>query len=207
MTSCSGAYKGSFTLIYQTLIQSRIQVYIEHCPDRFPMWQKAFLIQLSRLIEYFIHVFWQFVEFSLLWRFLAVCGFVQVACQGFLVREACWWCSGGWSCISSLWSVMKCPVMSYEMSMVLGWLWAACILKLRAVFLCCWRICLLCLSLELVGPCVVLGFSVSMEAFDELLLMFLGLPYSITQIVWWELKVQGCADTLCLNKFERSLQS
>ena len=29
------------------------------------------------------------MEFSLLWRFLAVCGFVQVACQGFLVREAC----------------------------------------------------------------------------------------------------------------------
>ena len=26
---------------------------------------------------------------ALLWRFLAVCGFVQVACQGFLVREAC----------------------------------------------------------------------------------------------------------------------
>ena len=36
-----------------------------------------------------LSVFWQFVEFSLLWRFLAVCGFVQVACQGFLVREAC----------------------------------------------------------------------------------------------------------------------
>ena len=34
-------------------------------------------------------MFWQFVEFSLLWRFLTVCGFVQVACQGFLVREAC----------------------------------------------------------------------------------------------------------------------
>ena len=31
----------------------------------------------------------QFVEFSLLWRFLTLCGFVQVACQGFLVREAC----------------------------------------------------------------------------------------------------------------------
>ena len=73
-------------------------------------------------------------------------------------------CSGGWSCISSLWSAMKCPVMSYEMSMVLGWLWAACILKLRTVFLCCWRICLVCLALELVGPCVVLGFSVGMEA-------------------------------------------
>jgi len=27
--------------------------------------------------------------------------------------------SGGWSWISSLWSAMKCPVMSYEMSMVL----------------------------------------------------------------------------------------
>ena len=29
------------------------------------------------------------MEFSLLWRFVTVCGFVQVACQGFLVREAC----------------------------------------------------------------------------------------------------------------------
>ena len=29
------------------------------------------------------------MEFSLLWRFLALCEFVQVACQGFLVREAC----------------------------------------------------------------------------------------------------------------------
>ena len=36
-----------------------------------------------------LSVFWQFVEFSLLWSFLAVCGFIQVACQGFLVREAC----------------------------------------------------------------------------------------------------------------------
>ena len=29
------------------------------------------------------------MEFSLLWSFLAVGGFLQVACQGFLVREAC----------------------------------------------------------------------------------------------------------------------
>ena len=36
-----------------------------------------------------LSVFWQFVEFSLLWSFLALGGFVQVACQGFLVREAC----------------------------------------------------------------------------------------------------------------------
>ena len=27
---------------------------------------------------------------------------------------------------------------------------------------------MLCLALELVGPCVMLGFSVGMEAFDEL---------------------------------------
>ena len=34
-------------------------------------------------------MFWQFVEFSLLWSFLAVGGVVPVACQGFLVRESC----------------------------------------------------------------------------------------------------------------------
>ena len=36
-----------------------------------------------------LSVFWQFVEFSLVWTFLAVGGVVQVACQGFMVREAC----------------------------------------------------------------------------------------------------------------------
>ena len=36
-----------------------------------------------------LSVFWQFVEFSLLWSILAVGGVVRVACQGFLVREAC----------------------------------------------------------------------------------------------------------------------
>ena len=34
---------------------------------------------------------------------------------------------------------------------------------------CCWRICMVYLALELVGPWVVLGFSVGMEAFDDLL--------------------------------------
>ena len=29
------------------------------------------------------------MEFSLLWTFLTVGGVVRVACQGFLVREAC----------------------------------------------------------------------------------------------------------------------
>ena len=36
-----------------------------------------------------LSVFWQFVEFSLLWSVLIVGGVVSVACQGFLVREAC----------------------------------------------------------------------------------------------------------------------
>ena len=36
-----------------------------------------------------LSVFWQFVEFSLLWSFLTLGGVVQAACQGFLVREAC----------------------------------------------------------------------------------------------------------------------
>ena len=71
---------------------------------------------------------------------------------------------------------MKCPVMSYEISVVLEYLWAACILELRAVFLICWRICMVCLALELVGPWVVLGFSVGMEAFDELL--SINVPWS-----------------------------
>ena len=59
------------------------------------------------------------MEFSLLWLFLAVCGFVQVACQGFLVREACVGVLVG-GAVFLFWSAMKCPVMSYEMSMVLG---------------------------------------------------------------------------------------
>ena len=36
-----------------------------------------------------LSVFWQFVEFSLLWCFLTVGGVVPMACQSFLVREAC----------------------------------------------------------------------------------------------------------------------
>ena len=71
---------------------------------------------------------------------------------------------------------MKCPVMSYEMSVGLESLWATFILKLRAMFLCCWRICMVYLALQLVGSWVVLGFSVGMEAFDELLLI--NVPWS-----------------------------
>ena len=60
---------------------------------------------------------------------------------------------------------MKCPVVSFEVSMGLALLWAACILLLMAVFLLCWRISIIRLALELVGSWVELGFSVDMEAF------------------------------------------
>ena len=49
-------------------------------------------------------------------------------------------------------------------------------LELRAVFLCCWGIYMVCLGLELVGPWVVLGFSVGMGVFDQLLLI--NVPWS-----------------------------
>ena len=51
------------------------------------------------------------------------------------------------------------------MSVGLAWLWAACLLMLRDVFLLCWRINVVCLVLELVGSWVELGFSVGIEDF------------------------------------------
>ena len=60
---------------------------------------------------------------------------------------------------------MKCPVVSFGVSMGLAWLWAAYILMLRVVFLHCWRISVVCLALELIGSWVELCFSVGMEAF------------------------------------------
>ena len=54
---------------------------------------------------------------------------------------------------------------------MLGVTMAACKLTLRAVFLCCWKICVVCLALELIGSWVVVGFSVGMEALDGLLLL------------------------------------
>ena len=56
----------------------------------------------------------------------------------------------------------------WDGSMCVGslvWLWAACMLTLRAMFLSCWRICMVCLALELIGPWVVVGFHVGLEAF------------------------------------------
>ena len=47
---------------------------------------------------------------------------------------------------------------------------------LRVLFLGCWRIILVCLALKLVASWVELGFSVSMEVFDELL--SINVPWS-----------------------------
>ena len=44
-------------------------------------------------------------------------GVGQVACQGFLVREACVGVLVGGAGFLLSGSVMKCPVMSYEISM------------------------------------------------------------------------------------------
>ena len=60
---------------------------------------------------------------------------------------------------------MKCPVAGFGVSMGLAWLWAACLLMLRAVFLLYWRISMVHLALELVGSWVELGFKVGTEAF------------------------------------------
>ena len=46
------------------------------------------------------------------------------ACQGFLVGGSLCLCSGGWNWMSSLWSAVKCPVVSFGgvcgFSMALG---------------------------------------------------------------------------------------
>ena len=91
---------------------------------------------------------------SLLWMFLPVGGVGWVACQGSWLGKLAsvfWWVE----LVSSLWSAMKCPVVSFEVSMGLVWLLAACIFVLRFMFLLCWKSSLVCLALKLVGSWVV----------------------------------------------------
>ena len=92
-------------------------------------------------------------------------GVERMACQGVLVRGdcVCVLVVGAGSLL--LWSALKYPVLSFGVSMGLACLWEACTLMLRAVFLCCWRISLVCLAVELVGSWVELGFRVGVEAF------------------------------------------
>ena len=82
--------------------------------------------------------------------------------SGFPGKGSLHWCTGGWSWVSYLWSAMECPVVSFEVS-GFGVTLGSCILKLRSMFLHCWRICMVCLALELVGSWVDLGFSVGVD--------------------------------------------
>ena len=61
---------------------------------------------------------------------------------------------------------LECNVVTFEVSMGLAWLWAACLLMFSVVFLFCWRISVVCLALHLVHSWVELGFSVGVETFE-----------------------------------------
>ena len=64
----------------------------------------------------------------------------------------------------------------YGLGMTLGCLY----LGAQGCVPCCWRICLVCLALKLVGPCVVLGFSqVWRHLMSSYELMFLGVRSSL----------------------------
>ena len=78
-----------------------------------------------------------------------------------MLASVFWWVELGLFCL-------KCNELSssgFGVFMGLACLWVAYLLMLRAVFLLCWRIIMVCLALELVGSWVELGFSVGMEAF------------------------------------------
>ena len=64
---------------------------------------------------------------------------------------------------------MKCPVLSFGVSVGLTWLWEACPLKLRAVFLLYCRNSVVCLVLGRVGFWVELHYSVDMGLLGKLL--------------------------------------
>jgi len=89
-----------FWIIFTIIIQNFYQVDSLSLPILFglvgiypvPLPAGFFSVSLSCLyccVWGGLSVFWQFVEFSLLWSFLTVGGVVREACQGFLVREVC----------------------------------------------------------------------------------------------------------------------
>ena len=72
--------------------------------------------------------------------------------------------SSGWNDLFS----MKCnEVSSSEFWGVYGFgiAFGSLSFNVRGVFLLCWRNCVVCLALDLVGSCMELGFSEGMEAF------------------------------------------
>ena len=99
---------------------------------------------------------------------------------------------------------MKCPVVNFEVSMGLVWLLVILIFLLRVMFLCYWRVSLVCLALKLVGSWVELGFSVGMEAF------WLALVNSLESGVFWcsqvlDLRLLPLAFSLILTVASRLL--
>ena len=81
-----------FGILYQVdslsppILFGLVSIYPVPLPDGY---FSAFSSCLYHCIWGGLSIFWQFVEFSLLWSFLTVGGVGLVACQGFLVREAC----------------------------------------------------------------------------------------------------------------------
>ena len=97
---CDSIFFSRFWIIFSSLLGILYQVdslslpllfgLMDIYPVPLPAWYSSvFSSCLYCSIWGGLSIFWQFVEFSLLWRFLTVGGDVQVACQGFLVREAC----------------------------------------------------------------------------------------------------------------------
>ena len=75
--------------------------------------------------------------------------------------------------------------MNFGVSMDFAWIWEACLLILRAVFLLCWEIIVVCLALELVGSCVELGFSVRMKTLGELLSTSVPWNQDFSDVKFW----------------------
>jgi len=85
-----------FTIIIYNSLSGRFPIsssfvwFGEHLSCSFTCWVFLCLFILFILLSLgWPFCILEFVEFSLLWSFLAVGGVVSVACQSFLVREAC----------------------------------------------------------------------------------------------------------------------
>ena len=79
--------------------------------------------------------------------------------------SCCWW-----NCVLSPWRVVPYPVVCFGVSLGLLWLWAACLIMGKCVFLFCWRFCLRCLVVKIACFWVRLGLSVE-RPLEELLLI------------------------------------
>ena len=85
-----------FTLIIRNSLSGRFPIsssfvwFGGHLSCSFTFWVFLCLFILFILLSLGgLSTFWQFVKFSLLCSFLTVGGIVHVACQDFLIREAC----------------------------------------------------------------------------------------------------------------------